>query len=111
VFVNIGVVDKQVVLLFSAKPDFSSPMPVDRWVLDPRECLDISEAMATAAFTAREELKPVGPALKAELVERHRMKLTQRLALVLNSTRENKKVSNGKLAQELVEIMLKEVFS
>lgn len=78
--------------------------------IDPTNCLDICEAMATAAFESRDGVKPVGKALKSELIERHRMKLTQRIALILNGSRENLTLTNGRLAQQLVEVMLKEVF-
>jgi hypothetical protein len=56
------------------------------------------------------DLKPAGGAAKHELIERHRRTLTRRLEVVMNSQREKKKVSNAKLAQEAVEIMLREVF-
>ena len=78
--------------------------------MDPGNALDIAEAMSTAAFECREGVKPAGPALKAELVEKHRMTLTQRLALMLNSTRSDTRISNGQLAKSLVDTCLSEVF-
>lgn len=110
VFARILPDHGKVVVLFSEKVEFNKPTRIDRWEMDPKECLDITEAMATAAFEARDGVKPVGEALKAELVERHRQTLNTRLALVLNSTRENRTVGNEKLAQQLVDICLAQVF-
>lgn len=62
-------------------------------------------------YELRGDLKPAGGAVKHELIERHRHVLTRRLEVVLNSTREKKKVGNAALAKQLVEIALKEVFS
>jgi len=78
--------------------------------MEPQNTFDIAEAMCSAAFECRDGVKPVGTALKAELVERHRMRLTQRLSLVMNGSRENRTISNAKLAQQLVDICLAEVF-
>lgn len=57
------------------------------------------------------DLKPVNGALRHELIERHRKTLNNRIALMLNSTRENKQVSNRKLAQQIVDVVCGEVFS
>lgn len=84
--------------------------PMQLVVYDPQNCLDVSEAMAAAAFEAREGVKPVGDALKAELVERHRIRLTQRVAVMLNSLREDRTKSNGHVAKAVVDAMLREVF-
>lgn len=78
--------------------------------MEPENCLLITEAMATAAFEARDGMKPVGPALKAEIVERHRMTLTQRVALMLNTLRDDRTKSNGQVARDIVDVMLAEVF-
>ena len=87
---------------------FKHPMQVVLY--EPKNLLEICEALAKAAFEARDGIKPLGDTLKAELVERHRMILTQRIALMMNSMREDKKISNGKLAQEIADVMLREVF-
>lgn len=62
-------------------------------------------------YETRGDMKPAGSAIKHELVERHRRTLTNRLTVVLNSQRENKVKKNAKLAKELVDMMLREVFS
>lgn len=77
---------------------------------EPENLLTICEALCAAAFEARDGIKPVGNTLKAELVERHRMTLTTRIAVMLNSLREDKTKSNGALAKTLVDTCLSEVF-
>ncbi len=77
---------------------------------DPENLLTICEAFARAAFEARDGMKPAGNTLKAELIERHRMTLTQRIAVMLNTLRDDKTLTNGKLARTLVDTCLKEVF-
>jgi hypothetical protein len=77
---------------------------------DPQNVIDVACAMTDAGFEARDGVKPVSDTLKAELVDRHRMKLTQRVSLMLTSMRADKKKSDGYLAKEIVEAMLKEVF-
>jgi hypothetical protein len=76
-----------------------------------QKVINLCMGLIDHVYTERGDLKPAGGAVKHELVERHRKKLTQRLSVMLNSTREKKTVSNQKLAKELVEAMLKEVFS
>jgi hypothetical protein len=84
---------------------------VDYLEMEPENALLISEAMATAAFECKEGFKPVGAALKAELVQKHREKLVPRIALMMNSLREKKTVSNGQLALQLVDTCMSEIFS
>lgn len=110
VFVKIGHEGGKVQLLFSRSHEFLDPARIDQWTLDPTECLEICEAMATTAFEARDGVKPVTGALKAELVERHRMKLTQRVAMMMGTLRHDKTKSDGRIAQDVVEACLKEVF-
>ena len=110
VYVRLGAEDGQVVLIFTADAEGLKPSNICRWVIDPRECLEISEEMATAAFEADTSIKPVGPALKATMVENHRMKLTARFALMLSTLREDKSLSSGTVAQRLVDAALKEIF-
>ena len=110
VYVRVGVEDKQVLLLFTYDPEGGRPAAISQWRIDGKECLQISEAMAAAAFEADTGLAPVGPTLKASLVENHRMKLTHRFALMLGTLREDKTKSDGQIAQALVEAALKEVF-
>lgn len=73
--------------------------------------LDLCMALIDSVYEQRGDLKPAGGAVKHELIERHRATLTNRLRIVLNSTREKKKIDNAALAKQLVEVMLKEVFS
>ena len=98
----IGPDSGKVILKFKA--------PVDLVEFEPQNALDIAEALSKAAFESRDGVKPVGDTLKAEIVERHRKTLYNRLAVVLNSTRENKTISNLNLARQLADICLKEVF-
>lgn len=83
---------------------------MDLILFDPQNAIDVAGAMADHAFESRDGVKPVGGALKAELVERHRKTLQTRIALILNSTRENKVVTNQKLAQQIVDACLAEIF-
>ena len=111
VYVRLGADGKTVKLLFTRDPEGSKPANISQWVLDPKECLVISEAMATAAFEADTTMKPVGPALKASIIEGHRMKLTQRVAIMLGSLRGDKLKTDGRVAQDIIEVCLKEIFS
>ncbi len=110
VFVRIGLDNGKVVVLFSTDVHGRVPANMSIWEVDPRECLRSSEELATLAFEADSGLKPVGPALKATLIENHRMKLTQRFSVILNSLRHDKVKSNGQIAQNLVDVALKEIF-
>lgn len=84
--------------------------PMDVVVFDPQNMIDVAMAMTDAAFEARDGVKPVGDTLKAELVERHRVKLTNRFAMMIKTMREDKKRSHAQMAKELVEVALKEIF-
>lgn len=110
VFAGIGINQGKVVVQFSHKHDTLDPAQIDTWIMDPNECLDISEAMAQASFEAGTGFKPLGDTLKSEIIEKHRMILTQRISTMLNSTREDKRISNGKLAKSFVDTVLKEIF-
>ena len=87
---------------------FREPMRVV--VFDPQNCIDVARCMTDSAFEAREGVKPLGDSLKSELVERHRMTLTQRLSLMLGTMRGDTTISDGKVAQALVEACLREIF-
>lgn len=84
--------------------------PMEEVIYDPDNAISIAEAMANAAFEAREGVKPASDALKAELVERHRMTLTHRITHMLATARHDKKKTDGRLAQDVVEACLREVF-
>jgi hypothetical protein len=73
--------------------------------------INLAMGLIDHAYEQRGDLKPMGGAVKHELIERHRKTLTKRVEVVLNSTREKRKVSTPILAKELVEVCLKEVFS
>ena len=47
---------------------------------------------------------------RSELVERHRMILTQRVSVMLNSLREDKTKGNGAVAKAIVDAVIAEVF-
>lgn len=79
--------------------------------LEPNNCLNITEAMAAAAFECQNDgIKPVGSALKADLVQRHREILVPRIALMLTGMRQDRLKTDGYIAEQLVSTMLAEVF-
>jgi hypothetical protein len=84
--------------------------PMQRILYEPTNALDVAAKLAELAYEARGDLKPAGSALKADLVERHRMTLTHRIALILRTARGDTRMSDGQLAQAVVETCLKEVF-
>ena len=87
---------------------FQNPMQTIRY--DPENAVAIAMRITDLAFEADSGMKPVGDTLKAELIEQHRIKLIQRIALMLGSMRNDKKKSDGYLAKELVETFLREIF-
>lgn len=78
--------------------------------LNPEPALDIAEAISKEAFEARDGMKMAGPALKAGLVKRHKLKLTPRLTLMLNSLREDKTKTNQYLAEQMISTVFAEIF-
>lgn len=105
--------DGQVHLLFSEKNQTGEPVPAytANFLMSAADALRFSVLLADLAFEQDTSLKPAGPALKAELVDRHRKKLTDRFALMLNSLRERKTVPNRKLARDLVDTALTDIFT
>lgn len=87
---------------------FKEPMLVVLY--DHQNATDVAARIADLAFELREGVKPATEALKSDLVERHRMKCTARVALMLHSLREDKRKTDGQVAQAVVEAVLKEVF-
>lgn len=79
-------------------------------VYEPQNCLDVCEAMVAAAYEAKGE-KPVGPALKASLVEAHRNKLVPRITLMLANLRQDKLKTDGYIALQIVDTVFSEIFS
>lgn len=113
--INMQIVarDKRVTLLFSRNASDSSemlPATVDHMNLDPETALMAARVMTEMAFEADGSIKPVGPALKANLVEKHRAVLIPRIASVMNSLRTKSTVTNQQLAVQLMDIMCAEVF-
>ena len=84
---------------------------VDYIEIEPQNALDIVEAISAAAFEARDGMKPLGPALKASLIERHRDVLIPRVSLMLGSMREDKLKSNGDIALRVIDSVFSEIFS
>lgn len=106
--------DGKVLLLFSRRHESSGelvPEKTDHYMIDPEGALAMAELLSAMAFEADTGLKPVGEVLKAELVQRHRDKLAPRLALMLNTLRENKRMSNEQLAKQMLDAFCSEVFS
>ena len=70
----------------------------------------VAMAVIDGIYELRGDIKPAGGAVKHELIERHRMTLTKRLEVMMNSTREKKTTSNAQLSKQIVDIFLNEVF-
>ena len=71
---------------------------------------DVGAALLVA-FEADTGLKPAGDVVKAELINRHRAKLINRVEAMLRSLREERTKSHRQVATNVVEACLKEVFS
>lgn len=76
-----------------------------------KTALDIGQMIIDLAFEADTGLKPLGPAAKAELVKKHREKLIPRVAMMMNSMREKRTISNDALARQIMDVVCAEVFS
>ncbi len=104
----------KILFLFSRRHETSGelvPVQTDHYMVDPEGALAMAECLSAMAFEADTGLKPVGDTLKAELVKKHREKLMPRLALMLNTLRENKRYTNQQLAQQMLDAFCSEVFS
>ena len=81
----------------------------------PQVAFETGEKLARAAHQAKfgtpwqSDESYLKDQIKKRTTEKYRMFLTQRVSLMLNSMREDKKVSNGKLAKEIVEQILNKV--
>lgn len=111
VFVRVLQEGGQVVMLFSEDVEGTRPAHIAVWKVDPAQVVPIARTMTDLAFEADTKLKPVGDTLKSELINRHRLTLTHRFAVMLSSLREDKLKTNGQLAQVLVDAALNEVFT
>lgn len=87
------------------------PAMTDNVSLDPPAALHMAEQLTAMAFEADTSLKPVAPTLKATLVAKHREKLLPRVALMLNTLREDRSRSNAQLAETIIDQVFSEVFS
>jgi hypothetical protein len=85
--------------------------PQEYVVFDPPNAIAVAEALTAAAFKADTGLKPVGDTLKASLVQKHRDVLIPRIALMLNSKREDRLLSNGQLSLAIADAWCSEIFS
>jgi len=88
--------------------------PMQRIDFDPRNVIEIAAALTDHAAQVQSgkpgALPDIDQVTVSAVIERHRMTLTQRFAVVLNSSRDKQRVSNGQLGKELAEIALKEIF-
>lgn len=73
--------------------------------------IDLALFVIDHVYAVRGDLKPAGGAAKQELMERHRVTLTKRLEVMLNSQREKKTVNNHQLSKQMVEAMMRAVFT
>jgi predicted ATP-dependent Lon-type protease len=105
--------DGSIHLLFSEQDQAGKPVPAftSNFLLSASDALVFSTLLADLAFEAETSLKPAGDVVKAELIERHRVKLVDRLSVVLNSTRERKTTTNRALAKQLIDICMAEIFN
>jgi hypothetical protein len=105
--------DREIHLLFSEKHQDGKLVPAftSNFLMSAGEAVRFAGLTADLAYEADTGLKPAGTGLKAALVERARIKLATRVALMLRSMREDKTISHQKIAQEVVDACLKEVYT
>ena len=87
---------------------FEQPMRVV--IFEPQNMLDICEKLAELAYEARGDMKPAGGALKHDIVEKHRKASVNKIALMLNTTREDKSRSHRELAETIVDAIFQRIF-
>ncbi len=104
---------REIHLLFNEKHQDGAMVPAftSNFLLSTHDAVMCAGLIADLAYEADQGLKPAGKGLKAALVERARVKLTARVALMLRSMREDKTISHQKLAQEVVDVCLKETYT
>jgi hypothetical protein len=101
--VAIGVEKGRAVMRF--------PSPVSFVAFDPSNASSVAEALARAAYEAHNGRPPpdggsdLARQVKARYTEELRDRMITRVAVMLASLRENKTITNGKLAMELVDRM------
>ena len=103
----------KIVLLFSRRKPNGDRVAskTDNFDLPVKDAAKFAQLVTDLAFEEDTGLKPASETLKAELIERHRTTLTQRVAVMLGTIREDKRLSNGKVAQDIVEACLREIFN
>jgi len=104
--------DGKVMMIFSRRDDAGElkAANTDHLLLDPESAVQAAELLSAMAFECDTALKPVGPALKASLVERHRDKLIPVIATILRTMVPQKKTP-GQMAVSIMDEVCKEVFS
>jgi hypothetical protein len=104
--------DKSVHLLFSERDAHHELVPThtSNFLMSASDALSFSSLLADLAFEIESGLR-LPEAQKAELVQRHRTKLMERITVMLNSQREKKTINNRSLARQLVDVMSNEVFN
>ena len=110
-FMQVVEREGKVLLLFSRQQDGELVSEsTDHFMLPPQDAINVAEVLTQMAFEVDTGLKPVGPALKASLVQKHRDILIPRIATMLGSLRENRLLSNGDVALKLMDAVCNEVF-
>lgn len=110
--VTVDVTDLRGAVVMHLRTAGASDIPIN---LDPQAACELAEKMARAAHIARYG-KPLQAdagylleQVKSRVTEQMRMLLVQRLSVMLNSLREDRTWSNGRLAAELVDVILAKV--
>ena len=84
--------------------------PMQLVIFDPTSLLDLCERLAELAYETRGDMKPAGGALKHDIVEKHRKASVNKIALMLNTTREDKSRSHRELAETIVDAIFQRIF-
>lgn len=91
------------------------PRPIDFAAFDPENGRLVAEALARACYEAHygrpppDNVSAVGTSVRAKATSEMRDRMVNRIALMLGSMRENKGVTNGRLALELVDRIFADV--
>lgn len=84
-------------------------------IYDPGNAMEVAMELADMASDLMDNKRTIpgahtGTALKHELIERHRMTLTKRIAIVITSWRNDKNMTDGQVAKQIVDICFSEIF-
>ena len=109
---SVAARDKMIHFLFNEQDQNGGTQPAytPNFMLSTSDAMLLATLLTDLAFEEDTGLKPAGNVVKAELMDRHRQTLTDRLTVVLNSTREKKTTSNRGLAKQIVDICMVEIF-